>query len=454
MYTSGTTGNSKGVMISHDSIVAQASSGVKVMPFLGPDTVYIAYLPMAHIMELFIEVTLMSVGARLGYGSPHTLTDTGVKLAEGQKGDAPLLAPTLMVFAPAVLDKVYAGVKRKVQGGVKEKLFNSALAQGYANYEAGGHGCGMFWDKLVMRKVQMLVGGRVRHMITGSAPLSAEIQKFVQSVFNCPVRQGYGLTETCAASCVGDLGDNTPAQVGPPTPATLVRLQDWEEGGYTNADKDKPEIGMRRGEVLIGGPTVARGYLVDPSSPDPEVAKKNAEDFVTIEGVRYFCTGDVGQVTRDGCMMIIDRKKDLFKGETGEYVSLSKVESLLKLSSFVEIPMVYGRTGAKSVIALICPQKPAIMSFATQKGLTGDFTELCKHKDVVAAVSADCLKQCKSGGLNAFEIPTAVALVCSPDGSPAWSPENDMLTTTMKLKRPLIAKAFASEIDDCYARSK
>merc|ERR1719336_3523626 len=100
-----------------------------------------AYLPMAHIMELFIEVALLSRGARLGYGSPHTLTDTGVKLAAGQRGDAPLLGPTLLVFAPAVLDKVYAGVKRKVQDGMKKKAFDTALEHGYAKYDKGGVGC-------------------------------------------------------------------------------------------------------------------------------------------------------------------------------------------------------------------------------------------------------------------------------------------------------------------------
>jgi len=174
---------------------------------------------------------------------------------------------------------------------------------------------------------------------------------------------------------------------------------------------------------------------------------------VTIGGVRYFCTGDVGQVTERGNLMIIDRKKDLFKGDNGEYVSLSKVESLLKLSPYVDMPMAYGRTGAKSIIALICPQKPAVMAFAEKKGLEGDFPALCKNAEVIKEVAGSCLKECKAGGLNAFEIPSAIALVCAADGSPAWTPENDFLTSTMKLKRPIVAKGFAADIDDCYARS-
>merc|ERR1719251_276423 len=162
MYTSGTTGSSKGVMICHENIVTQCASTMKIMPFINSSTVYLGYLPLAHIMELFIEVGMLSQGAAVGYGSPQTLTSTGVKLAAGQEGDAPLLKPTLMVFAPAVLDKVYSGVKDKVakKGGASEKLFNAALRSGYQNYDAGGVGCGTAWNLLMYSAVQSLVGGK------------------------------------------------------------------------------------------------------------------------------------------------------------------------------------------------------------------------------------------------------------------------------------------------------
>merc|ERR1712232_198614 len=114
--------------------------------------------------------------------------------------------------------------------------------------------------------------------------------------------------------------------------------------------------------------------------------------------------------------------------------------------------MVYGRTGAKSVIALLMPQAPAIIAFAKEKGIEGDLPTPCKNSAIIQEVSKSCLKECKTGGLVAFEIPTAVALVCADDSGPAWTPDNDLLTTTMKLKRPIIAKAFSAAIDDCYAR--
>merc|ERR1719159_2325013 len=111
---------------------------------------------------------------------------------------------------------------------------------------------------------------------------------------------------------------------------------------------------MRRGEILIGGPMVAMGYLENPKMPDADVTKKNKEDFVTIDGIRYFCTGDIGQFTAAGNLMIIDRKKDLVKLQMGEYVALSKVENVLKACKYTQLPMVYALPSMDYCIALIC----------------------------------------------------------------------------------------------------
>merc|ERR1711862_446860 len=126
------------------------------------------------------------------------------------------------------------------------------------------------------------------------------------------------------------------------------------------------------------------------------------------------------------------------------YVSLSKVESVMKLCPFVDMAMVYGRTGAKNVVALIMPQKPAVLEYAEASGIQGSFAELCANAAVIKEVSKACLKECKAGGLLAFEIPAALSLVAGPDDSPAWSPDNGLLTSTLKLKRPLIAREFAA----------
>jgi len=132
---------------------------------------------------------------------------------------------------------------------------------------------------------------------------------------------------------------------------------------------------------------------------------------------------------------------------------LSKVEAQLKLSPHVEMPMVVGKTGKAGIIALICPKKFAIQKIAKDKGIEGSFEDLCKHKDVVDEIAKSCLKVCKEGGLLGFEMPSAIALCYTPTGEPAWTPDNEMLTTTMKLKRPVIAQAFDEQITDAYNRS-
>jgi len=282
-------------------------------------------------------------------------------------------------------------------------------------------------------------------IVTGSAPLGIETQKFVQTVFACPVRQGYGLTETCAATCLGAMSDNTVQQCGPPQESACIKLRDWEEGNYLNKDKDDPAIGMRRGEILIGGPGVAIGYLVDEKNPDPEVVAKNENDFVTIDGIRYFCTGDIGQFNERGSIQIIDRKKDLVKLQHGEYVALSKVENAIKASKYVALPMVYGRSTMTYVIVLVCPVEPALKSLASSLGESGTIEELCQNAKVIAAVLADLKAVCKAAKLNKFETPEKLVL-CSE----LWTPDNDMLTAVQKLKRKPIADKHAADIDAVY----
>jgi long-chain acyl-CoA synthetase len=333
MYTSGTTGAPKGVVIPHSAVCA-SMAGLKNAGRFTPEDVYLAYLPLAHIMEMAAECVMFAIGCAVGYGSPQTLTDTGLKLAPGCRGDAPTLRPTFMVFAPTVLDRVRSAVQAKVAKGssLAQSLFGSAMAAGIKEFDAGRIGAPPLWNTLVFKKVQALIGGRVSVMISGSAPLSLDTQRFVQTAFNCPLRQGYGLTETCSAGTVGAFSDNG-WSAGRVLTCCKLKLLDWDEGNYRVSDEHNPAIGMPRGEVLIGGPVVANGYYQDPENPDPELVAKNASDFSVdpVDGTRYFHTGDIGQVTADGTLQIIDRKKDLVKLQMGEYVALSKARLVCRL---------------------------------------------------------------------------------------------------------------------------
>jgi len=259
-------------------------------------------------------------------------------------------------------------------------------------------------------------------------------------------RQGYGLTETCAATCITLASDNSTSCVGPPQESACIKLRDWEEGNYRNSDKDG-EVGMRRGEILIGGPAVCDGYLVDSTNPDPDIVAKNAEDFVTLDGIRYFCTGDIGQITPAGNIQIIDRKKDLVKLQMGEYVALSKVENALKSSKYTALPMVYATSSMSYAIALICPNVPNLKTLAASLGIDAEINlaALCANKDVLAAVLKEVKETCAAAKLSKFEIPAKVILV-----EELWTPENDMLTAVQKLKRREIVAKHKAAIDSVY----
>ena len=193
---------------------------------------------------------------------------------------------------------------------------------------------------------------------------------------------------------------------------------------------------------------VCQGYLVDPSNPDPEVVQKNLTEFETdSRGIRFFCTGDIGQVTPEGTLMIVDRKKDLVKLQQGEYVALSKVENVLKNCPIVEYPMCYAESSRDFCVALICPNHVALKALAKEMGLPAaeEVPSLCTNPAVVDEVSKRCLAACKAAKLVSFETPKRYGLVAD-----TFSPENDILTAAMKLKRPVAAKVHKKLLEQLY----
>jgi len=438
MYTSGSTGAPKGVVVTHKNIVGCVTSfltHLNTIKFSDADC-YIGYLPLAHILEMIAENMMVVFGVRIGYSSPNTLTDKSTMIQKGALGDSTVLKPTFMACVPLILDRIYKGIHDNVRkkGDLTEKLFDYCIKYKTAALKRGEKTPIM--DRLIFRAVRRLIGGNVRMILTGGAPLSPQTHEYIRTCMGCPVLQGYGLTETCACGTLMQLDEMSLGTVGPPVMGVNIRLENWEEGNYRVTDKPRP-----RGEILVGGDNITAGYFKLPE-------KTEEEYFNDDQGRRWFRSGDIGQIEPDGTLRIIDRKKDLVKLQFGEYVSLGKVESVLKNCDIVENVCIYGDSKKSYVVALLCPDRPALARLADRLGKKGTPEELCQDRDLTGAVLRELVNQGKVGKLQKFEIPGAVHL-CTD----LWTPDSGLVTAAFKLKRRPIQDFYQEHINRMYGDS-
>ncbi|KAM9537968.1 long-chain-fatty-acid--CoA ligase 4 isoform 1-T2 [Guaruba guarouba] len=433
MYTSGSTGRPKGVMMVHKNLIAGMTGQCERIPGLGSKDTYIGYLPLAHVLELTAEISCITYGCRIGYSSPLTLSDQSSKIKKGSKGDCTVLRPTLMAAVPEIMDRIYKNVMSKVQemNYIQRTLFKIGydykLEQIKRGYDAPL--CNVF----LFKKVKALLGGNIRMMLSGGAPLSPQTQRFMNICFCCPVGQGYGLTETCGAGTITEATDYSTGKVGAPLICCEIKLKDWQEGGYTNKDKPNP-----RGEIVIGGPNVSMGYFKN--------EEKTTEDFSVDEnGQRWFCTGDIGEFHPDGSLQIIDRKKDLVKLQAGEYVSLGKVEAALKNCPLIDNICAYAKSDQSYVISFVVPNQKRLTSLAEQKGISGTWVDICNNPTMEAEVLREIKEVANKMKLERFEIPIKVRLSPEP-----WTPETGLVTDAFKLKRKELKNHYLNDIERMY----
>uniref|UniRef100_A0A6Q2ZI55 long-chain-fatty-acid--CoA ligase n=1 Tax=Esox lucius TaxID=8010 RepID=A0A6Q2ZI55_ESOLU len=432
MYTSGSTGIPKGVMISHSNIIAGITGMAERIPNLGENDTYIGYLPLAHVLELSAELVCVAHGCRIGYSSPQTLADQSTKIKRGSKGDTSVLQPTLMAAVPEIMDRIYKNVMSKLEEMSSPQRTLFTLAYNYKLEQLSkGHSTPLC-DKLVFKKVRSLLGGKIRVLLSGGAPLSATTQRFMNVCFCCPVGQGYGLTETCGAGTISEMWDYSTGRVGGPLVCSEIKLKDWVEGGYSSTDMPNP-----RGEILIGGPNVTMGYYKNES--------KNQDFFVDDNGQRWFCTGDIGEMHPDGCLKIIDRKKDLVKLQAGEYVSLGKVESMLKNCPLIDNICAYANSDETYVIGFVVPNQKNLLLLAEQYCIRGSLEELCNNSAMEEVVLQVITEAALSAQLERFEIPRKIRL--SPD---PWTPETGLVTDAFKLKRQQLKSKYQDDIERMY----
>eukprot|EP01100_Stratorugosa_tubuloviscum_P000594 TRINITY_DN112_c0_g1_i1.p1 TRINITY_DN112_c0_g1~~TRINITY_DN112_c0_g1_i1.p1 ORF type:complete len:691 (-),score=333.19 TRINITY_DN112_c0_g1_i1:98-2170(-) len=423
MYTSGSTGAPKGVMIRHNNLLSMIGA-VADCVHLNKDDVYISYLPLAHVLALAAECAVLSRGAKCGYANPRSLLDSTVRHC---KGDLRELSPTIMAGVPTVWDRVRKGALAKIEASPSfaKKLFQLAFDAKSKSLDRGYSG--PLWANLILKKFKETLGGQTRFILSGGAPLSVETHRFLRVCFGIPVIQGYGLTETCGGGTIQELDEAICGRVGPPILCTEIKLTDVIDMGYRATDNPP------RGEIWIRGPNIALGYFKQP--------EKSKEDFRH----GWFVTGDIGIMHPNGTLQIIDRKKNLVKLSHGEYIALEKLEAIYKASKFVENICVYGDSFRAFPIAIICVNKLAASKWAEENNTSQDIDKLCENNNFNKAILASLTEVGRKAGIKAFEFIKAVVLT-----SDEWTPDNGLLTAAMKIKRMDIQKQFNNHIEKTY----
>ncbi|XP_054161476.1 long-chain-fatty-acid--CoA ligase 4-like [Oppia nitens] len=453
-YTSGSTGVPKGVILTHKQILSGLVSirTLVYREFAEPRKhLYIAYLPLTHVLEFCAEMFCFTSGVRIGYGTPNTLTGAGTALRDVTKSDIALLRPTFMVSVPLILERIRKGIETTVakRGQLFQTMFNYAVDY-KIQWQLRGYRTPII-DYLVCRKIRAMVGGRLGYMMVGGAPLNSYTQQFLRVCLNINLAQGYGSTESTASVTSQDFDDNLgTGHIGSPLFGLKVRLIDWPEGGYRPTDKPYP-----RGEAVVGGPNVAVGYYkLDDETREAFEVSSSAGTVGDNSSIHWFRMGDIVEVDGNGVFKIIDRKKDFVKLQFGEYVSLGKIESELKNFQFVDNVCVYGDSRHDYLIALISPNQLSIRELAAQLVAADNndvnniekFSDLCQNKKLVDYVCRELRLYCQSTGrLHKMEIPSKIML-CSDE----WTPANGLVTPALKIRRKSIQIFYQQFIDKLY----
>ncbi|KAF9948701.1 Long chain acyl-CoA synthetase 7 peroxisomal [Mortierella alpina] len=427
-YTSGTTGTPKGAILTHKNFVAGLGSFhmmAKHQKFFIPSAAdtHISYLPLAHVFERLSQAVMISGAARIGYYQGDTL-----KLLD----DVAVLQPTIFASVPRlfnrIYDKVLAGVKAK--GGLAAFLFNRAFESKKANLRRGilEHA---IWDRLVFGAIRARLGGKVKHIVSGSAPIAPDVMDFLRICFSADVYEGYGQTEQAAGLCMSYRGDLTSGQVGPPQLCVEVKLRDVPDMHYTSQDKPRP-----RGEIMLRGHSVFKGYYKAP---------KQTEETLDAQG--WASTGDIGEWDEYGRLVVIDRVKNIFKLAQGEYIAPEKIEAVLAKHYLVAQVFVYGDPLQATLVGVVVPDAETLKPWADDNKLGGkSYEELCAEPAVKETLLQELKEFGRENDLKGFEILKNIHVTAEQ-----FSIENDLLTPTFKLKRHTAKEKYLTEIELMYS---
>jgi long-chain acyl-CoA synthetase len=284
--------------------------------------------------------------------------------------DAKLLKPTIFLGVPKIFERIYKRIFeiRDNLSWMKKKLLDRAISVKKSKYLKSGELNSIVYDSLVFGKIRDTLGGNVRLMVTGSAPISKDILDILRVCFSCNILEGYGQTECCAASCITSSSDLIGGTVGGPVAAAELKLVDVPSLKYSTNDKDENGNPYPRGEICCRGPLLFKGYF-----NDPENTKK------TIDEEGWLHSGDIGALVQGNGLKIIDRVKNIFKLSQGEYVAPEKLEVPLIKCKYVNQLCVTGESTEDHIVAILVPKKNEIIEFLKSKDIEANHENLKDH---------------------------------------------------------------------------
>ncbi|XVF22048.1 hypothetical protein REPUB_Repub12eG0140500 [Reevesia pubescens] len=429
MYTSGTSGDPKGVVLTHETI-ATFVHGIDLFmeqfeDKMTVDDVYLSFLPLAHILDRMIEEYFFHKGASVGYyhGNLKEVRDDIVELK-----------PTFLAGVPRVYDMIHEGIKKALEElrPLRRRIFDLLytyklfwMNRGYKHKYASP-----LADLLAFRKVKAKLGGRLRLLLSGGAPLSSEVEEFLRVTCCAFVVQGYGLTETCGAATIGFPDEMCMVgAVGSPAVYNELRLEEVSDMGYN------PLGNPPCGEICVRGKTIFSEYY-----KNPELTRESFKDG-------WFHTGDIGQMLPNGVVKIIDRKKNLIKLSQGEYVALEYLENVYGVTPIVDDVWVYGNSFKSMLVAVVVLHEENAKKWAYLNGFTGSLSELCSLSNLQNYVLSELKSTAEKNKMRGFEVIKGVFLESHP-----FDMERDLVTATLKKKRNNLLKYYQAEIDALYQK--
>lgn len=433
-YTSGTTGDPKGVVLTHANSIAATNASLLIIGTSSNDVIC-SFLPLAHIYQRVGEHTALMVGAAIGYfhGNIAELVD-----------DMKLVRPTIFSAVPRLYNR-FGGVIKEAT--IKQPGFRGALSRHVVSTKlealknptpGAATNKHALYDRIWSRRVVSAFGlDRCKTMVSGSAPLDPSLHQFLRAVFANHFLQGYGLTETYAVSLAQLEGDFSAGNCGAVVPTTEACLRDVPDMDYLSSDKPYP-----RGELLLRGSSLFREYY-----------RNEAETSKAIDENGWFHTGDICSVDELGRFRIIDRVKNVLKLAQGEYISPERIENVyLANCGWINTAYVHGDSHQSFLVGIFGIAPDTFAAFAG-KALeqTVDHTNLKKLQEVAQDVKVrkaalkELDKIARKNKFNSYERVRAIKLFVDP-----FTIENQLLTPTLKLKRPQTAKCYRDHLDKLY----